>query len=258
MQAIARRTELARLRRRITDIEKREFAGLPGPGADDLACGPVPLARGAVHEFRAGDYRDAPCVLGLALALAGAASADRALPIIWIGQTRDAFHEGVPYGCGLDFFGVDNALCIFVHARDAKAVLWAAEEAVRSDSLVLLEFWKPHKLLDLTATRRLQLGAEQSGARLFFLRDARDEGPSAARTRWRVAPAPSAEDPLDDRGLGRPRWDVALEKSRDGGRGRWVLEWDHAKRRLVGTAPHSCGVVSALAGGAVEDKTAVA
>ncbi|MEZ5921533.1 MAG: hypothetical protein R3C60_09315 [Parvularculaceae bacterium] len=256
MQAIARRRSLAGLRRRIADIEKREFAGLPG--TDDLACGPVSLARGAVHEFRAGDYRDAPSVLGLALALAGAASAERAQPIIWIGQTRDAFHEGVPYGCGLNFYGVDSALCIFVHARDAKAVLWAAEEAARHDAIVLMEFWKPHSLLDLTATRRLQLGAEQSGARLFLLRDARDDGPSAARTRWRVAPAPSAEDPLDERGLGLPRWSAVLEKSRDGGRGLWVLEWDHAERRLVEAAPHSRGVVSAMADGPFEETTAVA
>jgi len=256
MQAIARRTELARLRRRITDIEKREFAAIPE--ADDLACGPVSLARGAVHEFRAGDYRDAPSALGLVLALAGAASADHAQPIIWIGQTREAFHEGVPYGCGLNFYGVHAELCIFVHARDTKAVLWAAEEAARHEGIVLIEFWKPHKLLDLTATRRLQLGAEQSGARLFLLRDARDEGPSAARTRWRVAPAPSAQDLLDERGLGRPRWDAALEKSRDGDRGRWVLEWDHAERRLVEAAPHSRGMVSAMADGPSEKDTAVA
>ncbi|WP_375210699.1 ImuA family protein [Hyphococcus sp.] len=256
MQAIARRTELARLRRRITDIERREFTGLSA--ADDLACGPVSLAPGAVHEFRAGDYRDAPAVLGLVLALAGAAGMQRAQPVIWIGQTRDAFHEGVPYGCGLHFYGVDSALCIFVHARDAKAVLWAAEEAARHDAIVLVEFWKPHRLLDLTATRRLQLGAEGSGARLFLLRDARDEGPSAARTRWRVAPAPSAQDPLDQRGLGRPRWDAALEKSRDGDRGRWVLEWDHEQRSLIEAAPDSRCVVSAMADRPSEKDTAVA
>ncbi len=256
MHAIARRNELARLRRRIADIEKREFAGIPE--ADDIACGPVSLARGAVHEFRAGDYRDAPSVLGLALALAGAASAKRAQPIIWIGQARDAFQEGVPYGCGLNFFGVHAELCIFVHARDAKAVLWAAEEAARHDAIVLIEFWKPHPLLDLTATRRLQLCAEQSGARLFLLRDARDEGPSTARTRWRLGPAPSAEDSLDERGLGRPRWSAALEKSRDGGHGWWVLEWDHAERRLVEAAPHSRGVVPAMADRSFEETTEVA
>ena len=256
MQAIARRRSLAGLRRRIADIEKLEFAGLPG--TDDLACGPVPLMRGAVHEFRAGDYRDAPSVLGLVLALAGAASAKLLLPIIWIGQTRDVFHEGVPYGCGLNFYGVDSALCIFVHARDAKNVLWAAEEAARHDAIVLIEFWKPHSVFDLTAMRRLQLSAEKSGARLFLLQDARVEGPSAARTRWRVGPAPSAEDPLDERGLGRPRWDVDLEKSRDGGRGRWVLEWDHANRRLVDAAPHPRGVVPTMADRPFEETTAVA
>src|SRR5690606_14775448 len=101
-------------------------------------------------------------------------------------------------------------------------------------------------------------GAEQSRARLFLLRDARDEGPSAANTRWRVTPEPSAEDPLDGKGLGRPRWGAALEKSREGMRGRWVLEWDHEHRRLVEAAPHSRSVVPAMAGGSFEETTEVA
>lgn len=255
MPAIARRGELARLRRRIADIERRDFRAVPD--TDDLVCGFLSLARGAVHEFRTGDWRDAPAALGFALALSAAAMKARPQPLVWIGAAREAFHDGVPHGCGFSHFGLNTDHCVFVRARDVKSLLWAAEEAARLSGIVLVDFRKPHSLFDLTATRRLQLAAEQSGGRLLLLRDGRDAGPSAARTRWRVSPSPSAEDPLDAKGLGRPRWEAVLEKTRDGGRGRWVLEWDHANRRLV-EAPHSRGVVSAMADGSSEKTAAVA
>lgn len=256
MPVIARRRALARLRRRIADIEKQDFKGLPN--TDELSCGPIRLARGAVHEFRAGDWRDAPAALGLALAVTGAARAERAQPLVWIAQSGARFHDGIAYASGLSAYGVNHDDCVFVHARDIKSALWAAEEAAHLSGIVLIECWKPHRLLDLTATRRLQLAAERSGARLILLRDARDQASSVARTRWRVAPAPSAEDPLDEKGLGRPRWDVGIEKSRVGERGGWVLEWDHAHRRLIEAPPDSRGVVSEVVHGSSEEAAAVA
>jgi len=256
MQAIARRQTLARLRRRIADIERQDFTALAG--ADALCCGPVPIVQGAVHEFRAGDYRDAPSALGLGLSLSSMAIAERRQPLVWITHAQEALHAGIVYGNGLSLYGVNLDDCIFVHARNAMAALWSAEEAVCHGCLVLLEFWTPHRLLDLTATRRLQLGAEKSGARLFLFRHRRDEGASAAYTRWHVTSAPSAKDPLDERGLGRPRWAAALEKSREGARGRWVLEWDHASRRLCEIAPHSGALVSNVVDGSFEKTPAVA
>jgi len=256
MPVIARRQALARLRRRIADIERQEFAGLPD--TDDLHCGPVPISHGAVHEFRAADYRDAPSALGLALCLSSMAMAKRRQPLVWITHARDALQAGVTYGNGLPLFSANLDECVFVHARDAMSALWSAEEALCHGCLVLLEFWTPHRLLDLKTTRRLQLGAEKSGARLFLFRHMRDQGASAAYTRWRVAPALSANDPLDEKGLGEPRWDAVLEKSREGARGRWVLEWDHANRRLGEISPNSYGLVSQMVDGLSEKSAAVA
>ncbi|MGE0724551.1 MAG: hypothetical protein AB7O45_09255, partial [Alphaproteobacteria bacterium] len=55
--------------------------------------------------------------------------------------------------------------------------------------------------------------------------------PSAALTRWRVAAAPGAADGAG--GVGRPRWRVALTRSRGGGEGEWVVEWDDATDHLA-------------------------
>lgn len=256
MKAILRHQRLVELGRRIADIEKREFN--PLPDTEQIFCGPVPLVCSSVHEFRVQDYRDAPSAAGLMLSLVGKAMVENNQTLIWISRASEAFHEGVPYGSGFAVYGINFERCIFVHAKDIKSALWAAEEAVRFGAIAILEFWQSDSMLDLTVTRRLQLGAEQSGARLFLLRYARDGSPSSARTRWRVRPTASAIDHLDSKGVGRPRWNVELEKSRDGGRGQWVLEWDDANKQLIEITPHSCHLVSAMANGLFKEEKAVA
>src|SRR3546814_6247859 len=69
-----------------------------------------------------------------------------------------------------------------------------------------------------TASKRLQLAAEASGVAAFVFRRAAKldeiaEG-SAAMTRWRVIASPSED--LGIPSLGRPRWQVALERVRGG------------------------------------------
>jgi protein ImuA len=79
--------------------------------------------------------------------------------------------------------------------------------------------------MDLTMSRRLQLAAEETHTPIFLLRSINDGSLSAARTRWRVTPLRAARDRF---GLMRhARWHVALERSRGGGAGEWVLEWNY-------------------------------
>jgi len=86
---------------------------------------------------------------------------------------------------------------------------------------------------DMTATRRLQLAAEESGTPALLLRRWRRTwvdplaAPSAAFTRWRIgaapgSPAPFGIAPFD--GLGRARWQVALVRQRGGPPYHWLLE----------------------------------
>jgi len=121
---------------------------------------------------------------------------------------------------------------VYVHARKPKIVLLVMEEGLRHRGLagVVAEF---SGALGLTASRRLQLGAEQSGVTAFLLRRSRcfDNPillePSAAVTRWRVATVPSGP-PLphvpETPGLGRPRWRVDLIRCRGGEAHSWIVE----------------------------------
>ena len=246
MPVIAKRQRLSGLRQHIEKLEGERGDCVRQTRA--IACGPARLTMGALHEIRAGDYRDQPAAQGLALALAGKIAREAAKPIVWIGQAHESFSSGRAYGGGLSFFGLNTDEIIFVYPRTAQEILWAAEEAARTSgvAVVLVELFKPHKLLDLTATRRLQLAAEASGATPILLRSTKDEGPSAARTRWRVSAAPSACDEYDQKSSGNPRWGVALERCREGGRGNWVLEWDYAKRKLYEAPPLYGGAVSKM------------
>src|SRR5215470_19769397 len=69
--------------------------------------------------------------------------------------------------------------------------------------------------LSMTASRRLQLGAEGSGVIGIALRRVRRQSeavdfglPTAATTRWRVSVLPST--PLPVPGIGRARWGLEL------------------------------------------------
>jgi len=226
------RPGLEALRRHIEKIERKET--VEGRAPEACALGPLRVAPGALHEIRAVDWRDAPAAHGLALAMAGKIFGASAKPAVWIGEAHAVHSTGRAYACGFPSFGVSPSEFIFVFSRNAREILWAAEEAAGAAGVgaVLIEFSKPHRLLDLMATRRLQLAAENSGATPIILRRADDPTPSAARTRWRISAAPSAADIYDRKASGDPRWRIELEKCRGGGRGAWVVEWDDERGEL--------------------------
>ncbi len=258
MAVIARRRRLEKLKRHIEKLE--QTAPSPAAGAAPVcALGPVTFGLGACHEIRAADYRDAPAAQGFSLALAGRIVRETGKPALWVGAAFEAFHAGHAYGGGLAGFGLHADDVIFVYPHTVKETLWAAEEAARSPRIgvVLIELMKPHKLLDLTATRRLQLAAEASGATPILMRCG-EACASAARTRWRVAPAMSAADEYDAKASGNPRWRVEVERRRAGGRGRWVLEWNYERRELFEAAAHRGRHFAAMADGPPETAQAVA
>jgi protein ImuA len=112
--------------------------------------------------------------------------------------------------------------------------LQAALEGARCAGIgaVLAEIWGEATTLDLTATRRLALGGEASGAQVFLLRvGARVLNPTAAYARWRVTPALSRA--LAANAPGAAAFLARLERHRGG----WPeqtfhLEWDRDAREL--------------------------
>lgn len=84
--------------------------------------------------------------------------------------------------------------------------------------------------LDLTSSRRLNLAAAAQRTPLVLLRGAKAAGVSAAATRWRIAAAPAACDRFG--AFAHWRWQVALERCRNGRPGEWLIEWNHVAHRF--------------------------
>jgi protein ImuA len=92
--------------------------------------------------------------------------------------------------------------------------------------------------LSMTASRRLQLAAENSGTIGIAIRrwrwpaEAADFGqPTASVTRWRVTALPAS--PLPVPGVGRARWQLELIRCRAGESADFEVEACDAKGRLA-------------------------
>ncbi|MGE0767946.1 MAG: ImuA family protein [Hyphomicrobiaceae bacterium] len=189
----------------IAELDSR----LPGGG----------LARGALHEVAGGGNG---AVDGAAAALFAAGIAARTTgKVLWCITRPDLFAPAIAQA------GLAPDRVIYVEAGDDKTVLACMEEGLRHGGLgaVVAEIAR----LPMTASRRLQLSSEGTGAIGIALRrwrrhtDAADFGqPTAAMTRWRVSVLPS--EPLPVPAVGRHRWLVELIRARAGESADFELE----------------------------------
>jgi hypothetical protein len=93
--------------------------------------------------------------------------------------------------------------CIFIDPPDEKLRTWAVETALRSPAVaaVVAEF----RSIRFALSCRLALAAEKGGALGLFIRNPKELAlPSAAASRWKIAPLPSASL--------LPRFDLELLK----------------------------------------------
>jgi protein ImuA len=214
---------IAALRSRIRLLERpvARRGGVVSFGVNVLDAhlpeGGLPL--GALHEVAGGGVDEAQAAAA-ALFISGIL-ARLSLPVLWCSATSDLFAPGLA-GAGL---GPDRVL--HVAAPHEREVLPVMEEALRHTGLaaVVGELSR----LPMVASRRLVLAAEKSGVMALALRRRREGMPAetgltAAATRWRITPLPSA--PLNTPGIGRARWHVALTRCRGGGgeAADWILE----------------------------------
>jgi len=190
------------------------------------------LALGALHEV-AGGGPDVEHGATAALLTAGVLAR---LPgqVLWVLERPDLFAPA------LDAAGLRTDRVIYAEAGKSKTVLLSMEEGLRHAGLAgVVGELSGH--LTLTASRRLQLAAEQSGVTCFALRRSRihDDGmlsePTAVATRWRVSALPSpfllAHSPATP-GLARPRWRLDLVRCRGGEPASWIVEASDATGHL--------------------------
>jgi len=211
------------VRARIRQIESGDRAvrgALPfGVSAVDRRLPANGLALGALHEVAGGGNG---AVHGAAAALFAAGVMARLEgPVLWCLTRRDLFAPALAQA------GLHPDRVIYAEVGDEKTVLACFEEALRHGGLagVVGEV----ATLSMTASRRLQLAAEGSGALAIAIRrwrrppEAPDFGqPTASMTRWRVSALPSS--PLPVPGVGRARWLVELIRARAGDCADFELE----------------------------------
>ena len=174
------------------------------------------LARGALHEIFA------PSGTGFAACLALLAAGTK--PLFWVRPDYEALEFGALSATGLLELGGDPARLFTMRAANAGDALIAAADILSCTHVgaLVLELAGAPKCLDLVASRRLALIAEQSGVTLLLLRHNAVPKPSAASTRWL---ARSIASRADDE-WGDPSFAVQLLRHRQGGIGDFFVSWN--------------------------------
>ncbi|MFM9829077.1 MAG: ImuA family protein [Sphingomonas sp.] len=247
------------LRTRIAATERRQAVShgvVPlGHSAIDAALGGG-LGRGQLHEIFAVEASDntalgsasggvvvAPSSGGQSGAPSGFAAMLCAMvarpggTIFWLREQAAEARGGCLHAPGLRDLGVDPARLVLGVMDDALALLRAAAEVVRCPTIdvAVIELWKSPRALDLTATRRLAVAAENSGTTALLLRAEASPMPSAAHTRWSVASV--AAKALGAGAPGHPTLEVELLRQRGGSAGQqWRVEWNREQAKFFDPA----------------------
>lgn len=243
--------QLAGLRKRIARLaanggfESRQADSwlATGHGAFDTAIGGG-LTIGRCHEFFAADALDATSAAAFAALIA--LRTPGKTPLLWLRTTDAGRRTGHIYAPGIAELGGDPDRLLLVETADPKMLLACANDAVRcaGSAAVIVESWGKFPLLDLTAGRRLALGARDAGTTLLMLRLNASPAPSVAETRWSVTAAPSRE--LEANAPGAPAFDLELLRWRGGPAGtRWRLDWNHDENSF-GPNPGEAALSGAL------------
>lgn len=196
------------------------------------------LRPGAVHEVFTQDWGAGGFAASLAIRMMGKK------PLFWIRTDYAAMEYGALSATGFLELGGDPAKLLLLRAPNGEEALSAAADILASAHLgaVVLELEGPAHALDLSASRRLGLIAEESGVALLILREGADARPSAALTRWQVQSLGSSPHNDD---WGSPRFLARLTRHRLGGMGEWIMEWNPQDGSFRQDAPHSGAVAAA-------------
>lgn len=239
------RTDIDEVKTLVRGLDRHDNASCPGvfsTGMTELdhhlGGG---LRREVIHEVFATETGQSQAADGFAL---GLVLRSEPKSLVWVMQTRAFSEVGLPYGPGVEDWGLETRSLVLVTVRDNAHLLSAGEEALASGAAdtVLLSAWGDGPAFTLTASRRLTLAAARGRSTGFFVRAAARPAPSAAETRWRVRAVPST--PQEARAPGLSALAVELLRARSGAPlGQWTVEWDREARTFV-PPPLPRGLVS--------------
>jgi protein ImuA len=209
----------------VTELGRREAAE-----GDAALLSPPP---GVLHEVYSDEQRNGGNALGFALGLARGLLRGNRQALIYLQLASEAQELGLPYGIGLQNFGIDPRQVVIGRIETLTELFWAMEEAIacRAVAGIVTDIMGHPKALDFTVSRRLSLRAAAAGTSVFILRYGREREASAAKLRWRVSPHLSAEQQFDPQSPGPPRFEIEIEKRRLGNKTqraegkRLIVDW---------------------------------
>ena len=186
------------------------------------------LLRSALHEVTPAAEGDATAAAGFCTALFARALASGKKPVLWVRHEFATLEDGAPYGPGLAAFGLDPGRVLFVLAVNAREMLEAMEQALRSGTLaaVLGELRgtsKARSPRDAPAFACRRAGATSGLLLRLGAREKQRARPISAATRWRIATLASGEAAAN--GIGAPRFAADLVRNRRGPAASFSLEW---------------------------------
>ena len=237
-----RQVTLQRLKGQLDVLEGRRAPRMQRASALKLWPG-LAIQKGALHQLRVKDYRDATASMGFALCLAQQAAVSRSKTkkprIVIISLRHEANEYGSLYGEGLASLGINPDTVIFIEARNEKELLWAGEEAARHEGVasIVMAVRHPSAIMTLTAMRRLNLSAQQKSVLITFVygdfASSKKSIAGGAPWRWCVCPAPSGFLIHDRKASGRPSWTVIVEKGLALEARSFLVEWHHETGSFV-------------------------
>ena len=232
------RRSIARLEQSLPQLGKTRRPATPwtlGIEEIDMHLGLGGLARSGLHDISPEAYGDMPAATGFALALAIRRLGDAAerRPLLWCRLAREEREYGRLYGHGLEALGLSRNRFLTVTLKKPVAVLWTAEEALKSGALSLVISDADPRHANLTATRRLSLAAHAGKAAGLLIFSGPHPGPAASHTRWAIAALRSQPPPYEPQAPGAPAFTVELLRARSGRPGAWNVEWHNASHRFA-------------------------
>ena len=231
---IASNSHLEVLRAHVRAIETSACAtgqrlGFGIPAVDQRLNGG--LTEAALHEVTgaSSELNDDAAATLFTAGIAARACTKGCSTVLWIRAKPDLFAPALAQA------GLPPDRLIHAECSRNEDMLAAMEEGLRHGGLaaVIAEIGAA----GMTATRRIQLAAEDGGTIGLMLRRWRRNGqdplalPSAAATRWRIGCVPSGELPTV--GIPRSRWKVELVRQRGGPADEWILEGTDEAGRLA-------------------------
>lgn len=188
---------------------------------------------GAVHEFVTTSMEDASATAGFISGLLSTVLQTTGV-IAWVGAGKYIFPPA------LKQFGIAPDRIIFFEPIKKRDIQWTVEEVLRCEAFsAVVADWSD---MSFTESRRLQLAVERTNVTGFIIRRSpRLLSTTACVARWKVSSLHShAVEDLP--GVGFARWQIELQKVRNGRPGNWIVEWagDHLQEPVPsGAMVHS-------------------